>query len=407
MVDNLIFKDCQATRKIFSLTKRIRAVAGGTSASKTISIIIWLIDYAQSVNNEIITVVAESVPHLKLGAIRDFQNIMKSNSYWSDSYWNATDFKYNFSTGSIIEFVSFDKFGKAHGPRRDILFVNEANNLPYNIVDQLITRTRKIIWLDWNPTSEFWYYTEMEGKRDDIDFITLTYKDCLNVLDQTIIDEIESHKNNKSWWQVYGLGQLGEIEGLIYKHWRVIDEIPYEARLERRWLDFGYTNDPSAIGDIYYYNGGWILDEQLYKKGMSNKQLADFLNSLEKPQTLIVADSAEPKSIDEIRSYGLNIIPSQKGKDSVVAGIQLVQDQPISVTRRSYNILNEQRNYMWLVDKNGKILNEEDPSCANHHMSGIRYALSTLGRLKQEESYWDRIFNDELDNKTIILNKGI
>jgi phage terminase large subunit len=244
------------------------------------------------------------------------------------------------------------------------------------------------------------------NKRNDIDFITLTYKDCLNALDQNIIDEIESHKHNKSWWRVYGEGQLGEIEGLIYKGWSTIDEVPHEARLERRWLDFGYSNDPSAIGEVYYYNGGWILNELLYRKGMSNKQLADFLNALDRPQTTIVADSAEPKSIDEIRAYGLNVVASVKGSDSVRTGIQLVQDQPISVTRNSFNILKEQRNYMWMVDKNGKIINEEDPGCANHHMSGIRYALSTLGRLKQETNYWDRIFKNELNQQTMPFNKG-
>ena len=405
MVDNL-YHDTIATQKIFSLNKRIRAVAGGTAASKTISILIWLIDYGQNTKREVITVVAESVPHLKLGAIRDFISIMRSQGYWDDKSWNASNFTYTFPNQTILEFISFDKFGKAHGPRRDVLFVNEANNLPYNIVDQLITRTKKIVWLDWKPTNEFWFYTEMLGKRADIDFITLTYKDCLNALEQTIIDEIESHKNNKSWWQVYGLGQLGEIEELIYKGWRRIDEIPYEARLERRWLDFGYTNDPAAIGSIYYYNGGWILDEDLYRKGMSNKQLADFLLTLNKPQTVIVADSAEPKSIDEIRAYGLNILPSVKGKDSVRSGIQLVQDQPISVTRRSFNIWQEQKNYMFLIDKNGKTLNEEDPSCANHHMAGVRYALSTLGRLKQEENYWSRIWHTELNPEEKFFNKG-
>mgnify|MGYP000902600577 FL=1 len=139
---------------------------------------------------------------------------------------------------------------------------------------------------------------------------------------------------------------------------------------------------------------------------MSNKQLADFLNSLPKAQTTIVADSAEPKSIDELRSYGLVVVPCEKGKDSVMNGIQLVQDQPISVTRNSYNILKEYRNYLFLVDKNGKILNEEDPACDNHHMAGIRYALSTLGRLKQVENYWDRIFAKELNPKAIYKNPG-
>jgi phage terminase large subunit len=329
---------------------------------------------------------------------------MQFNGYWEEDRWNESKHIYTFETGTIIEFISFDKFGKAHGPRRDILFLNEANNIPYGIADQLITRTRKIVWMDWNPSEEFWAYTELIPSRKDLDFITLTYLDNEG-LDNISRQEIESHRHNKQWWTVYGEGRLGEITSRIYTNWAKLDEIPHEARLERRWLDFGYTNDPSAIGDIYYYNGGWILDEQLYQKGMSNKQIADFLNSLSSKNTLVIADSAEPKSIDEIRSYGLNVIPSQKGPDSVRAGIQLVQDQPISVTRRSVNVWKEYNNYLFLVDKNDKILNEEDPKCANHHMSGIRYALSTLGRLKQEVSYWDRIFDDKKINKNII-NRG-
>ena len=397
---------------MFSLKKRIRALAGGTSASKTISILIWHIDRGQSTTNEIMTVVAESVPHLKLGAIRDFKNIMLANGYWDDDSWNASNFTYTFKGGSILEFISFDKFGKAHGPRRDTLYVNECNNLPYNIVDQLITRTKKVIWLDWNPTVEFWFYDEMLGKRDDLDFITLTYLDCVcpdtgeSVLDKSIIDEIESHRHNKSWWRVYGEGKLGEVEGLIYKGWRRIDEIPHEARLERRYLDFGFTNDPSAMGEIYYYNGGWIINELLYRKGTSNKQVADYLNALDRPETLVVADSAEPKSISEIQAFGVNMVGCKKGRDSVNAGIQLVQDQPISVTRSSYNIWKEQKGYMWWVDKNGKTLNAEDPGCANHHMSGIRYGLETLGRLKQELNYWDRLFQEELQGEKKSFNKG-
>jgi phage terminase large subunit len=300
--------------------------------------------------------------------------------------------------------------GKAHGPRRDVLFLNECNYIPYGIADQLITRTRQFVWMDWNPSEDFWFYDEFLGKRTDVDFMgeggnhpPLTYLDNEGLSENERM-EIEAHKHNKNWWRVYGEGKRGEIEGLIYTGWRVIDEIPYEARLERTWLDFGYTNDFSAIGRVYYYNGGWILDEELYRKGMSNKQLADFLNALPKAQTSIVADSAEPKSIDELRSYGLNVIPAEKGKDSVVHGIQVVQDQPISVTRRSMNILKEQRNYLWLTDKNGKILNEEDPACANHHMAGIRYALSTLGRLKQTEDYWDRIFHKELNPHLVYKN---
>lgn len=302
---------------------------------------------------------------------------MKSQGYWEDSCWNDSKHIYTFERGTIIEFRSIDKFGKAHGPRRDILFLNEANNIDYRIADQLITRTRKIVWLDWNPSEEFWFYTEMLGKREDVDFITLTYLDN-EALDESTKLEIESHRNNKNWWKVYGEGQLGEIEGRIYKDWEIIDEIPHTARLERRWLDFGYSNDPSSIGDVYYHNGGYILDEQLYQKGMLNKQLADFVRNLLNPQTLVVADSAEPKSIDELKMYGLNVIPCEKGPDSVRNGIAVVQGQRISITKRSINTIKEYRNYLWLVDKDGNIINEEDPKLANHSMSGIRYVLTSI-----------------------------
>jgi phage terminase large subunit len=373
MVDNH-FQDTQATRKVFQLRKRIRAVSGGTSASKTISIIVWLIDYAQVTRNKVITVVAESVPHLQLGAIRDFKSIMTSQGYWDENAWNETTHTYKFKGDSFIEFISFDKFGKAHGPRRDILFLNEANNIPYEIADQLITRTREIVWMDWNPSEEFWFYTEMKDKRDDIDFITLTYLDN-DALDEISRKEIEAHRENKRWWTVYGLGQLGEIESRIYTGWKIIDEVPHEARLERRGLDYGYSNDPTAIVDVYKYNGGLILDEQLYQKGFLNKNIADFINNL--PKVLVVPDSAEPKSNDELRGYGIPIIPAVKGKDSVNQGIQLLQGQKVSVTKRSVNLIKEYRNYCWMTDKNGAIINTTS-EIFNHCMDAIRYAVSSM-----------------------------
>jgi phage terminase large subunit len=370
---DFLFKDTTATRKIFSLKKRIRAVAGGTSASKTISILVWLIDYAQSTKNQVITVVAESFPHLQLGAIRDFKTMMVSHGYWDENAWNESKHIYGFKNGTFIEFISFDKFGKAHGPRRDVLFLNEANNLPYDIVDQLITRTRKIVWMDWNPSCEFYFYTDMLPHRDDIDFITLTYLDN-EALDEITIKEIESHKNNKNWWTVYGLGQLGVIEGRIYKDWAIIDEIPHEARLERYGLDFGYSNDPTAIVAVYKYNGGFIFDEICFQKGLSNKQIADILNNQDK--AMVMADSAEPKSIDEIKSYGVNIFPALKGQGSINKGIQYVQDQKCSITKRSINVIKEYRNYLWKVDKDGRIINEPDVGF-DHAMDAIRYALDS------------------------------
>lgn len=363
-----------ATRKLLKLQKKIRAISGGTGASKTYSILMILIDYAQSNNNQKIDVVSESHPHLEDGAIKDFKSILLSQGYWNDSYWNDTKHTYTFETGSVIKFLSFDKLGKAHGPRRDVLFLNECNNLPFNIIDQLITRTRKIVWMDWNPSEEFWFYTELQPNRNDIDFVKLTYLDN-EALTPEEITEIESHKNNARWWKVYGLGELGEIEGRIYTNWQIIEQIPHEARLERYGLDFGYSNDPTALVAIYYYNGGYILDEIIFQKGLSNKQIADILLNIQR--ALIIADSAEPKSIDEIKAFGLNIIPTEKGKDSVRQGIQLVQDQKISVTKRSINIIKEYRNYMWMIDKDGRMLNEPSHTWS-HSMDAIRYGMSSL-----------------------------
>ena len=368
------FKNTTATKKVFSLKKRIRAVCGGTSASKTISILIWLIDYAQSHKSKNIWVVSESMPHLKGGAIEDFKDIMQGQGYWAESRWHGTDYVYTFETNTTIKCTSVDTYGKAHGPRRDVLFLNECNNLAYNIVDQLITRTREVVWIDWNPTSEFWFYEKMLGKRDDIDFITLTYKDN-EALDQNTIQEIESHKDNKNWWRVYGEGKIGEVEGRIYTGWQIIKDIPFEARLEGYGLDYGYSIDPTAIVAVYYYNGGYILDEVLYRKGMSNKQIADVLNSL--PYGLVVADSAEPKSNDEIKSYGVNLVPVVKGKDSIKQGIQYVQDQKISVTERSINLIKEYRNYLWKTDKNGQIINEPEGGL-DHALDAVRYRLSSM-----------------------------
>jgi len=390
------FQNTKATKRIFQLKKRIRAISGGTSASKTISILIWLIDYGQSTKSEVMTVVAESVPHLKLGAIRDFKSIMISQGYWEDDRWNASNFTYTFHDKSILEFISFDKFGKAHGPRRDILFVNEANNLPYNIVDQLITRTKKIIWMDWNPTNEFWFYTEMLHKREDIDFITLTYLDCKDALDPNIIAEIESHKGNKQWWRVYGEGKLGELEDKIYKGWQIIDEIPHEARLERYGLNFGYSNHPLGLVAVYYYDGGYIIDEIMYGLGYSNRNIADILKNINR--ALVIADCAEPKSIDEIKGYGINIIGCEKKSKTTLGlkagseisyvkwSIQVVQGEKISLTSKSLNVIKEYRNYLWMRDRDGNAMDKpEEPF--HYSMDAIRYPICSLAPVINKRNY--------------------
>lgn len=370
-----MFTETTAFNKINNLTKRVRVIQGGTSASKTISILLYLIAYAQTDPKPTITsVVSESIPHLKRGAMRDFKNILQAHHYWKDANWNVVDSTYTFETGSKIEFFSTDNGDKLRGARRDRTFMNEANNCTFDAFEQLEVRTKEFVIIDFNPTNEFWFFTEIKDKRDDVDYIILTYKDN-EACPPEIIASIEQRKDRKGWWQVYGLGQIGEVEGKIYKDWKIIDELPHEARLERYGLDYGYTNDPSAVVAVYKYNNGYILDEIAYQKGLTNKQIADVLLGVDR--ALVIADSAEPKSNDELLAYGINILPSTKGPGSVQQGIQFVQQQRISITKRSVNIIKEYRNYLWETDKYGKILNEPEHQFS-HSLDAVRYAFSSL-----------------------------
>lgn len=383
------FQITTATGKIAKLRKKIRAVQGGTSASKTISILLYLIDRAQSDKEKTLSsVVSESIPHLKRGALRDFKNIMQSHHYWKDNNWNATDSIYTFETGSQMEFFSADQPDKLRGGRRDRLFINEANNVSFDAFEQLEVRTKEFVFLDWNPTNAFWFYEDVFNKRDDLEHIVLTYKDNEGCPPE-IVNSIEQRMNRKGWWQVYGLGQLGEVEGKIYKDWQIIDEIPHEARLERYGVDFGYFPDPTAIVAVYYYNGGYIFDEVCYQVEMKNRDIGETLKNL--PQILVIADSAEPKSIAEIREFGLNILPTEKGRDSVAYGIKRVQEQRISVTKRSVNLIKEYRNYLFKVNKEGFIIPGVPEDGRDHCMDALRYAINSLAPVIDTEEYLERV----------------
>jgi phage terminase large subunit len=376
-----------ATRKLLKLRKRIKLVPGGMSAGKTVAILQILVDKEQSdATPKLTSVVSETMPHLKKGAIRDFKSLLREHNYWDPDRWNATDFIYTFETGSQLEFFSADMPSKVHGPRRDRLFVNEANHIRQETWEQLLFRTREEAWADWNPVTDFYMYEDYgindenvpaTATDDRVDVCVLTYRDN-EALEPALVHDIElKAASNKQWGRVYAEGKRGEVEGKVYTGWQMIDTIPHEARLERRGLDFGYTNDPSALVDIYYYNGGYIWDERLYRKGMSNKDIADFLKNLEKPNTLVVADSAEPKSIAELKLYGINILPAQKGPGSVMQGVQYVQDQRMSITKRSVNGLREYRGHMFKTDRDGKILNVPE-DFDNHFLDAGRYGMESL-----------------------------
>jgi phage terminase large subunit len=390
-----LLQQTTALTKISSLRRRLRIIQGGTSASKTFSILAYLVHVAQTNPNFVISVVSESLPHLKLGAIRDFKFIMKAQRYWSEASWSKGEFIYTFDNGTIIEFFSSDS-DKAHGPRRDVLFLNECNNVTYEIYTQLETRTRRLVILDYNPTSEFWVHTEVMPHNPH-DFLKLTYKDN-EALERSIVRSIESRRHNKNYWQVYGLGEIGVLEGVIYSNWEQVDAVPPEAELLRHTLDFGFTNDPSAITDIYKWNGGFVLDEQLYLTGQKNRPLANKIREAEgldavsqdgtytgRTKVLTVADSSEPKSIDEIKDCGVLITGAIKGPDSIDFGIQLMQDQKLYVTSRSVNLIKELRNYTWKVDrKTGKSMNVPIDDW-NHALDGVRYGIADiLGKKKKE-----------------------
>lgn len=360
----------------------------------------------------------------RIACFREYQNSITDSSYQLlvdlIKLYDLQDFK--ITDNSIINTLTRSDFlfkGLRHNEQSiksiegiDIAWVEEAQTVSSNSLEVLTPTIRKpgsqIIYT-YNRLTELDPVHErlvVEGRPNTL-VIQTDYRIAqkYGFLTNELLQEIESDRLNRpSLYRSKWLGEPMGQEIRIYKDWQIIDEIPHEARLERRWLDFGYSNDPSAIGSIYYYNGGYILDEHIYQKGLSNKQLADALLSLDNPSTLVIADSAEPKSIDELRTYGVNILPCEKGKDSVKNGIQLVQDQRLSFTQRSTNLKKEYQGYMWLVDKNGKILNEENPVCANHHMSGIRYAITSLKKIPEVkrdlQEQFDRTINRQSYNST-------
>lgn len=391
-----MFTATTATKKVIHLTKRIRLLAGGMRASKTISVLLYLIARAQSDKAPTLTsIVSESFPHLRRGAMRDFESIMTQHNYWDPARWNASTMTYTFETGSKIEFFSADQPSKVRGPSRDRLFVNEANNIPQEAWEQLLFRTREFAFADWNPVGDFYMYEDYglndEGKPtttdDRVDFMILTYKDN-EALEAAIVDDIERKAAiNPGWGRVYAEGKRGDMQGKIFNNWKIIDEIPHEARLEVRGLDFGYAIDPVALCDIYRYNGGYIIDEIAYRKGLLNRQTADIILNQPDPNVLTIADSAEPKSIAEMVEYGVNIIGVEKrgigGVNFTNSAIQFVQGQQISITKHSTNYLKSYRSFMWQTDKDGDIIPKYDHFESDGMMSVV-YGMTNFAPREQK-----------------------
>jgi phage terminase large subunit len=369
-------------KKIGLQRKRIRVNQGGTSSGKTFAILLHLLDYATRHPNKLITVAAVNYPHLRRGAMRDFKNILNEGPYWAYYRidYNKAESTFKFFNGSVIEFVALNEY-TARGSRRDVLFINEANLVTFETFQQLEVRTKDFAIIDFNPTSEFWAHEELVGVRDDVDFIITTYLDN-EALDDQIINSIEMRKSNTNWWRVYGMGEIGELEGLVYSGWEMIDEVPEEAELQGYGLDFGYTNDPTAIVAVYKHDGGFILDELCYKTGLFNDDIAEIIKGHSLESLMGVGDSSEPKSIDEIARHGITIKGAQKksgepAKSYNQWAISKIQELKISYTANSHNLRKEYLGYMWATDRTGKSLNIPEDG-TDHILDAVKYKLIDL-----------------------------
>jgi phage terminase large subunit len=361
----------------FNNGKRYIINQGGTSSSKTYSILQLLILIALKKDNLLISIVSESLPHLKRGAMRDFQNILLSMNLYNESMHNKSNNEFIIGN-SKIEFFSADASSKLRGARRDILYINEANNIDKNSFDELSIRTKQSTFIDYNPVSEFWVHNHLLNNTSiDIEFIKSTFRDN-EFLDVNIVKDIERRKESDyEWYKVYGLGEIGNLEGVIFNNYNIVKELP-DTPKRILGCDFGFTNDATAIVDIRYSDGEIYIDELLYQTDLTNNMIAKFITSdADLKSVTMICDSAEPKSIAELQMFGVRCLPADKGADSIRNGIDLMKQYKINITERSTNLIKEIRNYRWKTDRAGKSLNVPI-DIWNHCIDASRYGCTFL-----------------------------
>ena len=366
-------------------TKKVTVVnQGGTSSGKTYSIMQVLFTLAIENAAWTITVVGQDMPNLKKGAIRDAGTIVNSSAAITSEIltYNRSEKIFTFKNGSLIEFTSYDDFQDAKNGKRDVLFMNEANGIPYPIFSELDLRTSKRTFIDYNPNSEFWVHEKVVGQAQAAFFISnYTHNPFI---DPSIEEGILRLKElDPQLWRVYGLGQTGKIEGLVFNT-KIVDEMPEYLDKVGYGMDFGFSNDPTTLIKCGLSDGVIYLQEIIYQKGLTNSDI----NKLFKDAGLtkrdaIYADSADPKSIKELRLYGWNITGADKGADSILYGIGLLKQYgTLNIHRQSHNLTKEAAAYKWKVSRQGE--KENKPIDAfNHGWDAVRYwALSTLGNNK-------------------------
>jgi phage terminase large subunit len=354
---------------------KIQVHQGGSRSGKTFSILTALIELCHKNSGLVITICRKTFPALRATAMRDFFEILNREDIYNPDLHNKSDATYQL-WGNMVEFISIDQPQKVRGRKRDVLFINEANEINLEGWRQLLLRTTGRVLIDYNPSDEFhWIYDEVIP-REDAAFFQTTYKDN-PFLPESVVMEIERFKEaDENFWRVYGLGERGASQATVFTHWKEIDQIPNEFKPLNYGLDFGYTNDPTAIVQTFTDGHGFAVDELCYATRLTNSDISKVLrDSGVSRSDVIICDSAEPKSIDEIHAHGFNTHGARKGKDSVKNGIQFLHSRPLLVTARSVNVIKELRNYKWKEDKNGKQLNEPVDSF-NHAIDAMRYAIT-------------------------------
>jgi phage terminase large subunit len=382
--------------KNYASEKKIKVNRGGTRSSKTRSIaqisVLWLftgqISRTRKIMSGVWSTVRKYAATLDATVIRDFEEELKKQDLYGLLKHNKTKRTYEFG-GRMVEFFGADDEKKLRGSKRKILYANEANELQFKKqFFQLLIRTEEDIFIDFNPDDEnVWINTEIEQKRvaemGDVEVIVSTYKDN-TFLPESLIKEIEYlERTDPEFWKIYGLGQYGKVFGVIFENYNVVKEIPEDAKFIANGGDFGFTNDPTAVLEVYEQNGELWINELIYQRGLTNPDIAKRLIELKVDKKQTVFDSSEPKSIEELNRLTIRVEGAIKGADSVRNSIDILKRYKLNITSRSVNLLNEIKTYKWLADKNGNSINE--PIDYNNHLvDALRYVA--LNKLRKNGS---------------------
>ena len=376
---SLNLKGTIVLQKNLNANTRIVVNQGGTRSSKTYSLAQLIILKALQEQGKVYTICRKTLPALKSSAYRDFFSILEHHNLYNPNKHNKSELTYKLNN-NLIEFISVDMPDKVRGRQRAVLWMNEATEFTMEDFVQLSLRCTENIYLDFNPSDPYSWIYDKVMTRDDCTFIKSTYLDNPFLPDETI-KEIERLRDlDSNYWQIYGLGDMAQPTETIFRQFEIANNVPTEAQLIAIGMDFGYSNDPTAIVEVFKLNDNLYINELVYSKGLTNQDIAQRLRELDiTRQTEIIADSAEPKSIEELHRQNFNVKGAKKGADSINMGIDVLRRFKLHITKNSTNALNEFKYYKWLTDKNGHIVNKPATNQQDHLIDAVRYvALNKL-----------------------------